>query len=202
MFPLRCACGRHVIVLPDMGLSPILILTAPESRAFDDAAPGHLKEARSHRTTVLAGISRRQRVASGLTGPAVTSVTAPVASGWSGRRVELAPTGKRRLSTAHTRSGHSPKSRVASVMAIAHGIGSLRPDAGRLHDWPPFLCVGLLHCGERFRGLLFSRKNLAPELRKSRPHHRIGQRLDDGRIELVNDVPCPAGRIVPPIRNR
>jgi hypothetical protein len=34
----------------------------------------------------------------------VTSMTAPVASGWSGRRVGLTPTGKRRLSTAH---GHS-----------------------------------------------------------------------------------------------
>ena len=35
----------------------------------------------------------------------VTSMTAPVASGWSGCRVGLAPTGKRRLVTAHTRSG-------------------------------------------------------------------------------------------------
>jgi superfamily I DNA/RNA helicase len=33
-------------------------------------------------------------------------MTAPVASGWSGCRVGLTPTGKRRLSTAHTRSGH------------------------------------------------------------------------------------------------
>src|SRR5580693_3834622 len=32
----------------------------------------------------------------------VTSMPAPVASGWSGRRVGLAPTGKRRLFTAHT----------------------------------------------------------------------------------------------------
>src|ERR1700687_5749541 len=31
----------------------------------------------------------------------VTSMTAPVASGWSGCRVGPAPTGKRRLSTAH-----------------------------------------------------------------------------------------------------
>src|SRR5258707_13629943 len=37
----------------------------------------------------------------------VTSTAAPVASGWSGCRVGLAPTGKRRLVTAHTRSGHS-----------------------------------------------------------------------------------------------
>ena len=36
----------------------------------------------------------------------VTSMTAPVASGWSGCRVGLAPTGKRRLVTAHTQSGH------------------------------------------------------------------------------------------------
>jgi hypothetical protein len=33
----------------------------------------------------------------------VTSIAAPVASGWSGCRVGLAPTGKRRLRTAHTR---------------------------------------------------------------------------------------------------
>ena len=34
----------------------------------------------------------------------VTSMTAPVASGWSVRRVGLAPTGKRRLVTAHVES--------------------------------------------------------------------------------------------------
>jgi hypothetical protein len=32
----------------------------------------------------------------------VTSMTAPIASGWSDCRVGLAPTGKRRLFTAHT----------------------------------------------------------------------------------------------------
>ena len=36
----------------------------------------------------------------------VTSIAAPVASGWSGRRVGFAPTGKRRLVTAHTPSRH------------------------------------------------------------------------------------------------
>src|SRR5712671_15121 len=36
----------------------------------------------------------------------VTSLAAPVASGWSGCRVGLAPTGKRRLVTAHTPSRH------------------------------------------------------------------------------------------------
>src|SRR5262244_1126261 len=37
----------------------------------------------------------------------VTSIAAPVASGWSVRRVGLTPTGKRRLITAHTLNGHS-----------------------------------------------------------------------------------------------
>src|SRR6266516_4321935 len=36
----------------------------------------------------------------------VTSMAAPVASGWSSCRVGLAPTGKRRLITAHTQLGH------------------------------------------------------------------------------------------------
>jgi len=39
----------------------------------------------------------------------VTSMTAPVASGWSVRRVGLSPTGKRRLLTAHANSGHSAR---------------------------------------------------------------------------------------------
>src|SRR5262249_54622861 len=47
----------------------------------------------------------------------VTSIAAPVASGWSGCRVGLAPTGKRRLITAHTPCRHSPRSRVASESA-------------------------------------------------------------------------------------
>jgi hypothetical protein len=33
-------------------------------------------------------------------------MTAPVASGWSGCRVGLAPAGKRTFSTAHARNGH------------------------------------------------------------------------------------------------
>ena len=36
----------------------------------------------------------------------VASMTAPIASGWSGCRVGFAPTGKRRLVTAHTQGGH------------------------------------------------------------------------------------------------
>jgi hypothetical protein len=46
----------------------------------------------------------------------VTSMTAPVASGWSGCRVGLAPTGKRRLLTAHTFSRHTgPRPRMPQL---------------------------------------------------------------------------------------
>src|SRR5437879_8706592 len=46
----------------------------------------------------------------------VTSIAAPVASGWSGCRVGLTPTGKRRLSTAPTHCGQKAgsKSRIAA----------------------------------------------------------------------------------------
>src|SRR5450631_4020158 len=40
----------------------------------------------------------------------VTSMTAPIASSWSGCRVGLAPTGKRRLCTAHAINRRQPNS--------------------------------------------------------------------------------------------
>ena len=56
----------------------------------------------------------------------VTSMTAPVASGWSGCRVGLAPTGKRRLSTAHatSRLPHCKKIGVKARHAAPTAIGS------------------------------------------------------------------------------
>src|SRR4030088_2146731 len=55
----------------------------------------------------------------------VTSMTAPIASGWSGRRVGLAPTGKRRLVTAHVELSHSAMRNSTTRMR------RLRPFAGR-----------------------------------------------------------------------
>ena len=55
-------------------------------------------------------------------------MTAPIASGWSGCRVGLAPTGKRRLSTAHTHLGHRPASHVA---VAKRGPTSIRARSGR-----------------------------------------------------------------------
>jgi len=45
-------------------------------------------------------------------------MTAPIASGWSGCRVGLAPTGKRRLCTAHANNG----SRVPALLSVGHSI--------------------------------------------------------------------------------
>ena len=59
----------------------------------------------------------------------VTSMTAPVASGWSVRRVGLSPTGKRRLLTAHANSGRSRPLKSTSNRRLAHGLGWL-PLAG------------------------------------------------------------------------
>src|ERR1700756_901225 len=63
----------------------------------------------------------------------VTSIAAPAASGWSVRRVGLAPTGKRRLVTAHThlrhRMGHARAFQCASLSwygAEYEGWGSMK----------------------------------------------------------------------------
>src|SRR5258705_5205667 len=52
----------------------------------------------------------------------VASMTAPIASGWSGCRVGFAPTGKRRLVTAHTLSGHRPAFHVAVAKQLSASI--------------------------------------------------------------------------------
>jgi len=57
--------------------------------------PAHLR-CHQFRDTLIEGFSHF-----------VTSMTAPIASGWSGCRVGLAPTGKPRLCTAHANSGQS-----------------------------------------------------------------------------------------------
>jgi hypothetical protein len=49
----------------------------------------------------------------------VTSMSAPVASGWSVRRVGLAPTGKRRLVTALTLSGRRQTEEIRDPLGLA-----------------------------------------------------------------------------------
>ena len=55
----------------------------------------------------------------------VTSMTAPVASGWSGCRVGLAPAGKRRLFTAHTHCSTLGSARSRQTMPLRRGVVTL-----------------------------------------------------------------------------
>jgi len=59
----------------------------------------------------------------------VTSMTAPVASGWSGCRVGLAPTGKRRLCTAHAKGSHYQSYSITSSAVASSVCGNVRPSA-------------------------------------------------------------------------
>ena len=62
----------------------------------------------------------------------VTSIVAPVASGWSGCRAGLAPAGKRRLCTAHATTGRSGSLKIASRPTGLRGTADVgcRPFAG------------------------------------------------------------------------
>src|SRR6202140_64835 len=53
----------------------------------------------------------------------VTSMTAPIASGWSGCRVGLTPTGKRRLVTAHTQCRLRHPVHLTILSALASNVG-------------------------------------------------------------------------------
>ena len=65
----------------------------------------------------------------------VTSMPAPVASGWSGRRVGLAPTGKRRLFTAHTPSGRSRQISTARSKRLSCPCGIIgQPAYSQYHQ--------------------------------------------------------------------
>jgi hypothetical protein len=67
----------------------------------------------------------------------VSSMTAPIASGWSGCRVGLAPTGKRRLCTAHAKSSRLLTDKVSekalSVRGLTPCVSLPDQSADRLH---------------------------------------------------------------------
>src|SRR5271155_548102 len=56
----------------------------------------------------------------------VTSIAAPVASGWSGCRVGFAPTGKRRLFTAHAECRH-----LAAYLGVANSVWHRLPETAQ-----------------------------------------------------------------------
>jgi hypothetical protein len=58
----------------------------------------------------------------------VTSMAAPIASGWSGCRVGLTPTGKRRLCTAHANIGSRRPYSISSSATCWRSNGTSRPN--------------------------------------------------------------------------
>ena len=67
-------------------------------------------------------------------------MTAPIASGWSGCRMGFAPTGKRRLCTAHTQNGHwehsGPSTSFPKPFINIKFHGSPFANGGRGKLWP------------------------------------------------------------------
>ena len=101
-----CACCRHY---PGAAAGPIASLIHSAVSAFPDMAVGSacaLSFSRFARRSLRYGLHTRavtvyrDPLSEGFS-HFVSSIAAPVASGWSVRRVGFAPTGKRRLSTAH-----------------------------------------------------------------------------------------------------
>ena len=121
--------SHHAMGLPVLRASPLctccrpprrsgwlhLSLTSPDASAFPHrrtGRPAHrpfrgLLSVHSryglHTRWMSSNVTRSIRGSSHF----VTSMTAPIASGWSGSRVGLSPTGKRRLCTAHVESSPS-----------------------------------------------------------------------------------------------
>ena len=102
----------------------------------------------------------------------VTSMPAPVASGWSGCRVGLAPTGKRRLLTAHVESSNS------QPLAAAPSAGQRLLSPAVNWNSRPFSVV---HCPE----LVAAQQSLESGARRSR------QARGGRPITLGAPIPAP-----------
>jgi hypothetical protein len=76
--------------------------------------------------------------------------------------------------------------RAAARKLRGHGLVLLAVQG--LEDRPPFLDFGFMPCTERVGCLLFAWKRLNAVFRKSRPHHGIGQRIDNGGGEPGDHV--------------
>jgi len=98
----------------------------------------------------------------------VTSMTAPIASGWSVCRVGPAPTGKRRPCTAHTLTGHSRSRRRKSHRGLSR-CARLRERQLAIMPSPRAMLVrfGHLSLSRRPR----SRRGSAPTAREDRWAH-------------------------------
>lgn len=109
-----CACCRHYPGAATGGTASLIrpVISAFPERVVGSACASSLSRLAQRSLALRPAHSRCHRFVARLPEGFrhfVTSMPAPVASGWSGCRVGLAPTGKRRLFTAHTRSGSSKR---------------------------------------------------------------------------------------------
>jgi hypothetical protein len=138
-----CTCCRHY---PGTATGGTAVLIRPVMSAFPERVAGSacaMSISRlAQRSLALRPAHSRchqfvARLSEGFS-HIVTSMTAPVASGWSGCRVGFAPTGKRRLFTAHTLSRHPLASSHLCGAAGRVQAGPLVPprDLGWVDDCP------------------------------------------------------------------
>jgi len=129
-----CTCCRHYpgtaagritsLIHPAVSAFPIWQSSRPAHRPFRGLLGVHsryglhTRAVTVYRDTLTRGFSHF-----------VTSIAAPVASGWSGCRVGLAPTGKRRLSTAHASCGQGVGCPWFGEGRVEDGRGALSPMA-------------------------------------------------------------------------
>ena len=112
MLRVRFPCVRAAASTPVQRLGVVFAHLAQPYLAFPEVAVGSactstFSELARRSLALRPAYSRRHLYVTSYTegfSHFVTSMTAPVASGWSVRRVGLAPTGKRRLLTAHVES--------------------------------------------------------------------------------------------------
>ena len=142
-----CTCCRHY---PGTATGGTALLVRPVMSAFPERVAGSACASSFSRLTqrslaLRPAHSRCHQFVARLTEGfrhIVTSMSAPVASGWSGCRVGLAPTGKRRLCTAHTHCSHSTQR--SGEQQCSGGSRSLRRGGGRQSamssHWPMAAC--------------------------------------------------------------
>ena len=105
-----CTCCRHYPGTATGGTASLIrpVMSAFPERVVGSACASSFSRLTQRSLTLRPAHSRRHlfvaRLPEGFR-HFVTSMPAPVASGWSGCRVGLAPTGRRRLVTAHTQCG-------------------------------------------------------------------------------------------------
>src|SRR5262245_15650267 len=92
-------------------------------------------------------------------------------------------------------SGHAGWSRACQEQSLMRSLDpSLRFDASRLDDRPPFLDLGLVESSQSLWRMLVVWHNLVAQLCKPPARHGVGQSRDDRRVELADHFPRRALR--------